>query len=122
MKCPQKRVSSKIKGSNNRNKAKLHLSKVYETISNQRNDFQHKLFFRLVSENQAISFESLNVEGMQKSHCLAQSISDAGWHSFVTKFTYKAELLGKTILKIGQFEPSSKICNVCGYHKSNLGG
>ena len=23
-------------------------------------------------------------------------------------------------LKIGQFEPSSKICNVCGYHNSTL--
>ena len=43
LKCLQKRVSSKIKGSNNRNKAILHLSKIHETISNQRNDFQHKL-------------------------------------------------------------------------------
>lgn len=119
-KCLQKRVSSKIKGSNNRNKAKLHLSKIYETISNQRNDFQRKLSFRLVSENQAISLETLNVKGMQKNHCLAQSISDADWSSFVAKFTYKVEWLGKTILKIGQFESSSKICNVCGYHNSNL--
>ena len=120
LKCLQKRVSSKIKGSNNRDKAKLHLSKIHETISDQRNDFQHKLSFRLVSENQAISFETLNVKGMQKNHCLVQSISDAGWNSFVTKLTYKAERLGKTILKIGQLGPSSKICNVCGYHNSNL--
>ena len=27
---------------------------------------------------------------------------------------------GKTILKIGMFEPSSKTCNVCGYHNSKL--
>ena len=26
----------------------------------------------------------------------------------------------KTILRIGRFEPSSKICNVCGYHNGNL--
>jgi putative transposase len=120
LKCLQKRVSSKMKGSNNRNKARLNLSKIHETISNQRNDFQHKLSFRLVSENQAISLETLNVKGMQKNHCLAQSISDAGWHSFVIKLAYKAEWLRKTILKIGRFEPSSKICNVYGYHNSNL--
>jgi len=57
---------------------------------------------------------------MQRNHYLAQSISDAAWSSFVTKLTYKAEWLGKTILKIGQLEPSSKICNVYGYHNSNL--
>jgi putative transposase len=109
-----------IKDSNNHNKAKLHLSKIHETISSQRNYFQHKLSFRLVSENQAISLETLNVKGMQKNRCLAQAIFDTVWHSFVTTLTYKTEWLVKTILKIGQFEPSSKICNVYGYHNSNL--
>jgi putative transposase len=120
MKCLQKRVSKKVKGSNNRNKAIQHLSKIHETISNQRNNFQHQLSFRLISENQAISLETLNVKGMVKNHCLAQSISDAGWSSFVTKLEYKAEWLGKTILRIGRIEPSSKICNVCGYYNGNM--
>ncbi|KKH46359.1 transposase [Methanosarcina sp. 1.H.T.1A.1] len=120
MKCLQKRVSKKVKGSNNRTKARHHLSKIHETISNQRNNFQHQLSSKLICENQAISLETLNVKGMVKNHCLAQSISDAGWSSFVTKLEYKADWLGKTILRIGRFEPSSKICNVCGYHNSNL--
>jgi putative transposase len=120
MKCLQKRVSKKVKGSKNRDKARQHLSKIHETISNQRNNFQHQLSFRLISENQAISLETLNVKGMVKNHCLAQSISDAGWSSFVTKLEYKAEWLGKTILRIGRFEPSSKICNVCGYYNGNM--
>ena len=120
MKCLQKRVSKKVKGSKNRDKARQLLSKIHEKISNQRNDFQHKLSVRLISENQAISLETLNVKGMVKNHCLAQSISDAGWSSFVTKLEYKAEWLGKTILRIGKFEPSSKLCNICGYHNSNL--
>lgn len=120
MKCLQKRVSKKVKGSNNRNKARQQLSKIHEKISNQRNDFQHKLSSKLISENQAIALETLNVKGMVKNHCLAQSISDAGWSSFVTKLEYKAEWFGKTILRIGRFEPSSKICNVCGYYNSSL--
>ncbi|MGB9929293.1 MAG: zinc ribbon domain-containing protein [Methanosarcina sp.] len=33
---------------------------------------------------------------------------------------YKAKWLGKTILKIGMFEPSSKTCNICGYNNSEL--
>ena len=120
MKCLQKRVSKKVKGSNNRNKARHHLSKIHETISNQRTNFQHKLSSKLISENQAIALETLNVKGMIKNHCLAQSISDAGWSSFVSKLEYKAVWLGKTILRIGRFEPSSKICNICGYYNSNL--
>lgn len=120
LKVLQKRVSRKQKGSKNREKAKQRLAKLHERITNQRNDFQHKLSFRLVSENQAIALETLNVKGMQKNHRLAQAIGDSAWSSFVTKLEYKAEWFGKTILRIGQFEPSSKICNVCGYHKSDL--
>jgi len=120
LKVLSKKLSKKVKGSNNWKKAKLKLSRLHEKISNQRNDFQHKLSSKLISENQAIALETLNVKGMVKNHCLAQSISDAGWSSFVTKLEYKAEWTGKTILRIGTFEPSSKICNVCGYYKSDL--
>jgi putative transposase len=120
MKCLQKRVSRKVKGSKNRDIARHHLSKIHEIISNQRNNFQHQISSKLISENQAIALETLNVKGMVKNHCLAQSISDAGWSSFVTKLEYKAEWFGKTILKVGIFEPSSKICNVCGYYNSSL--
>ena len=57
---------------------------------------------------------------MMRNHKLAQAIGDSAWSSFVLKLTYKAERFGKTILKIGMFEPSSKNCNVCGYNNSEL--
>jgi len=120
LKVLSKRFSRKQKGSNNWKKAKLKLARLHEKITNQRNDFQHKLSLKLVRENQAIALETLKVCNMVKNHCLAQSISDAGWSSFVNKLTYKAEWYGKTILRIGQFEPSSKLCNVCGYHNKEL--
>ncbi len=120
MKCLQQRVSKKQKGSKNRVKAKQRLAVLHEEITNQRNDFQNKLYFKLVSENQAIALETLNVKGMQKNHHLAQAIGNSAWSSFVTKLEYKAEWYGKTILRIGRFEPSSKLCNVCGFHNSEL--
>jgi putative transposase len=120
LKTLQRRVSKKVKGSKNRAKAKQRLAVIHEKITNQRNDFQCKLSFKLISENQAIALETLNVKDMVKNHCLSQSISDAGWSSFVSKLEYKADWLGKTILRIGRFEPSSKLCNVCGYRNSNL--
>jgi putative transposase len=120
LKCLQKRVSRKVIGSNNRRKAVFKLAKIHELISNQRHDFQHKVSKRLISENQAIAVETLNVRGMMRNHKLAQAIGDSAWYSFVLKLSYKAEQFGKTILKIGMFEPSSKNCNVCGYHNSEL--
>jgi putative transposase len=120
LKCLQKRVSRKVIGSNNRRKAVFKLAKIHELISNQRHDFQHKVSKRLISENQAVAVETLNVRGMMRNHKLAQAIGDSAWSSFVLKLTYKAEQFGKTILKIGMFEPSSKTCNVCGYHNSEL--
>jgi putative transposase len=120
LKILQKRVSRKPKGSKNRDKARHRLSVLHEKINNQRNNFQHQLSFRLISENQAVALETLNVKSMVKNHCLAQSISDASWSSFVTKLEYKAEWFGRTVLRIGQFEPSTKICHVCGFHNSNL--
>lgn len=120
LKILQKRLSKKQKGSANRDKARQKVANLHEKISNQRNDFQHKLSSKLISENQAIALETLNVNGMLKNHCLAQHIADASWSSFVTKLEYKAEWYGKTILRIGQFEPSTKICNVCGYYNKEI--
>ena len=114
LKVLQKRVSRKKKGSKNRDEAKYQAAKQYEKITNQRKDFLHKLTTKLVSENQAIAIETLNVDGMMKNHCLAQAIGDVSWSEFFRQLEYKCEWYGKTLLRLGRFEPSSKICSVCG--------
>ena len=120
LKVLQQRVSRKVKGSKNREKAIQRLARCHEKIANQRNDFLHKISFRVVSENQAIAVESLNVGGMMKNHHLAQGIGDVSWSTFFTMLEYKCQRYGKTLLKIGRFDPSSKICNKCGYLKRDL--
>lgn len=120
LKVMQRRVSRKVKGSKNRQKAIRKLARHHEKIANQRNDFLHKLSFRVVSENQAIAVESLNVGGMQKNHKLARSISDVSWSTFFTMLECKCRKYGKTLLEIGRFDPSSKICSKCGYLNRDL--
>ena len=83
-------------------------------MKNIRQDFLHKLSSKIISENQTIYLEDLNVSGMIKNHCLAQSISDVGWSKFVEFLTYKADWYGKNVLQIGRFETSSKTCSICG--------
>ena len=68
-------MSKKVRGSKNRIKARLKVAKVHAKISDSRNDFNNKITTKLISENQAIAVESLNVKGMQKNRNLAKSIA-----------------------------------------------
>lgn len=119
LKKVQRELSHKVKGSNNRNKARLKVARVHQKISNQRNDFLHKLSTKLIRENQTICLEDLNIKGMMENHKLAKSIADCSWSEFVGMLEYKSEWYGKNIIKIGRFEPSSKLCT-CGVKNDNL--
>ncbi len=116
----QRRASKKQKGSSRRKRANLRVAKLHERICNLRTDFLHKLSSRLISENQTICLEDLNVAGMLKNHCLAQSIQDCSWSKFNEFLAYKAEWSGVNVVRIGRFEPSSKMCSSCGWIKSDL--
>jgi putative transposase len=120
LKFLQRKLSRKKAGSKRRDKARIRVAKLYEKITNQRNDFLHKLSIRLIRENQTIALETLNVQGMMQNHRLAQSIGSASWSRFVEFLRYKAEWYGRNIVFIGRFEPSSKLCSVCGYHNGEL--
>ena len=116
----QRQLSKKVKGSKNRAKAKWKVAKVHAKISDSRNDFNSKLTTKLISENQAIAVESLNVKGMQNNHKLAKSIADSSWGDFIRKLKYKAGWYGRKLLEIDRFFPSSKRCNHCGHINNQL--
>lgn len=116
----QKLHSRKIKGSNNRNKSRIKVARVHERISNQRNDFLHKLSRRLTRESQSVYTEDLHVKGIMANHCLAKSVSDCGWSEFVRQLKYKSEWHGVYFGQIDRFFPSSKRCNACGWINESL--
>ena len=128
----QKIFARKKKGSNNRQKQKLKVAKVHESVANQRLDFLHKLTAKLVFKNHATSFavEDLNVKGamsrkrgtsctnqdstaMIKNRKLSRSITDVSWSKFKELLSYKCAWSGKNLLEIGRFEASSKVCSQC---------
>jgi putative transposase len=110
------RKYSKHKG--NRTKHKLAI--LHERVANQRKDFLHKTSSELIKNHDSLAIEDLAVSNMIKNHKLAQAISDAGWSTFVTMLEYKSEWYGKNILKIGRFEPSSKLHANCGHINKDL--
>lgn len=119
LKVLQRRASKKQRGSNNRKKANKKVALLHEKIANQRKDFLQKLTTKLIRENQTICLETLNVKGMLQNHKLAKSISDVAWSEFNRMLDYKAEWNGNNIIRIGQFEPSSKLCT-CGVKNTKL--
>ncbi|MFB2919899.1 MULTISPECIES: RNA-guided endonuclease InsQ/TnpB family protein, partial [Aerosakkonema] len=64
LKRKQKKLARKQKGSNSRNKYRKVVAKVSERVSNSRQDFLHKLSYKLVSDSQAVIVENLHVKGM----------------------------------------------------------
>lgn len=115
----QRSLSKKAKGSKNREKARLRLARAHERVCNQRNDFLHQETHRLVANYDTICLETLSASNMVKNHRLAQALEDIAINRFNILLEYKAKKHGVNILRIGRFEPSSKMCT-CGYINHNL--
>ena len=113
IKISQKKLSSKKKGSANRNKTRVRLARKHEKLSNARKDFLHKETARLTDQHGFIATETLKVRNMMRNHKLAKAIGDSGWHEFVRQLEYKAAWKGGYVFKINTFYPSSKTCNHC---------
>lgn len=111
----QRRLSRKVKGSNNYNKQRIKVARIHEKIHSTRIDYLHKITHKLISENQVIVSEDLAVSNMVQNHNLAKAISDCGWYELTRQLAYKAEWNNRKYIKIGRFVASSQTCHVCGH-------
>ena len=113
-------LSRKVKGSNHQKEARIRLAKTYEKLNNIKEYYLHHVTNQLLSENQTIVIEDLNVAGMLKNHCLARSIQELSLSRFKTMLMYKAEWYGREVIQVSRWFPSSKLCNCCGYKNVEL--
>ncbi len=107
------KVSRRIKGSRNRRKTVILLSKVYDKITNKREDFTHKLSHNLVNSYSFIAYENLQIQNMVKNHKLAKSINDVSWARFTQFLCYKAESAGCRVVDVPP-QYTSQTCHECG--------
>jgi putative transposase len=113
-------LSRKVKGSENRKKAKVKLSRLHARIGNIRNDGLHQLTTNLTRRFHTISIEDLNVKGMVKNRHLSRAVSDMGFFEFRRKLDYKAAQRGGMIVVADRWYPSSKTCSGCGHKLETL--
>lgn len=103
----------KKKGSNNRERARLHLCRVHEKVVNRRRDWFSKLAHRLTDMFDVLYFEALNLKGMQR--LWGRKVNDLAFGEFLQILRWVAKKKGKTVQFIDRCFPSSKTCNHCGY-------
>jgi putative transposase len=120
LKRKQQKLARKQKGSKSRQKYRKVVARVYERVSNSRQDFLHKLSRKLVNENQVVVVENLHVKGMVRNHNLAKAISDVGWGMFTNFLAYKLEKKGGKLIEINRWFPSSKLCSECYYQVDEM--
>jgi putative transposase len=116
----QKKLARQPKDSKRRNRTRIQIAKLHNQITDTRKDFLHKLSTKIVSENQTIILEDLNVSGMVKNRKLARAISLQGWREFRTLCEAKSEKFGRDFRVISRWEPTSQVCSDCGFKWGKL--
>ena len=111
----QRQLSKKVKGSNNRNKARIKLAKTFERLTNQRINYIHNVVNSLLRTYDYIFMENLNVQGMLKNHKLSKAIQELGFYAFKKTLKNKAMMNDKFVIEVGRWFASSKTCHKCGY-------
>ena len=116
----QRQLSRKVKGSNNRKRAQVKIAKLFEKMTNKKDDYIHYVVNELLTYFDTIFMEDLNVKGMLRNHHLAKAIQEVGFYKFKETLVNKALVNDKQVVIIDRFYPSSKTCSVCGYKKRDL--
>ena len=124
----QKELARRQKASRNREKSRQKLAKLHNKVADRRRDFHHKLSTKIISENQVIIVEDLNVKGMTKKggdykKGLNRAIASSAWSEFVNMLDYNAKWYGRTLIKVDRWFPSTQLCSNCNArsrHKGDL--
>ncbi len=119
LKLASRNHSQKKKRSNNREKARKHLVRVHEKVTNRRRDWFWKLAHELTDKFDYLFFETLNLKGMQR--LWGRKISDLAFAEFLKILDFVATKKGKTVSYIDRWYPSTKTCSECDYVLDELG-
>ncbi len=125
----QRRMSRKLRFSNNWKKAKARVQKTHNRIANVRKDFLHKTSTTISQHHALVCIEDLQVKNMSRSargtaeqpgrkvkqkSGLNRSILDQGWGEFRRQLAYKLAWRGGMLLAVPPHH-TSQTCPCCGH-------
>ncbi len=111
----QRKLKNKVLHSSNYNKQQHKISKLHRHIANQRADFLHKKSYEIANRYELVCVENINLKNMSnKDFGNGKATSDNGFGMFLNMLGYKLSNLGKTLIKVDKYYPSSQLCS-CGY-------
>jgi putative transposase len=133
----QRKLSKKVKFSQNWKKAKERINRLHSKIAATRKDFLNKASTTIAKNHSLVVLEDLKIKNMTASAKgtiaapgkkvkqkagLNKAILDQGWGELARQIEYKLRWLGGTFLKIPPQYTSQK-CSCCGHtEKSNRNG
>lgn len=121
----QRKLSKKTKGSKSYSDAKLQLLRLYEQLSDQREDYLNKIVFYYINNYDFIAVEELDVQNMLTSHpkingkllnkgfkkTMNRHLLDASFVRFRDKLHLKAESAGREVVEVNPRNTTQRCSN-----------
>ena len=109
-------LARSMKGSKNREKIIIKIQRVNQKIRNAKKFYNYIMINKILKKNDVVFLEDLKTREMieKGQHGLAKYISNSNFSDIISKFKYKAKILGKKVYQVSTYFPSSQICFSCG--------
>jgi putative transposase len=85
---------------------------MHKKLANQREDWQWKVAYELVSNYDIIKVEDLDIASMKALY--GRKVSDLAYYNFLLKLEHLCIRYDKKLIKVDRYFPSSQICSNCG--------
>ena len=115
----QRKLSRKVRGSNNYGKQRLRVAKIHRKIARQREDFLRKQAHSIAKNYRLVCVEDLNMQALaNKGFGNGKATMDNAWGKFLRYLEEAMKKTGGTLVKVSRWYPSTKTCSKCGCKKA----